>query len=112
MIEKTNRTSFIRDLATRAAHDPIVERAIMGALRLVLPSVIEGLLVAEYAGEMIKIRVRKSNREQRAARDARILAAIRAGEAVASIAARERMSEFGVRKAIKRLGRIAATPVP
>jgi Mor family transcriptional regulator len=54
-----NSTLTIRDLATRAAGHPNIERAVNQALRSELPGVIEGILRDMYPGETLRLYVPK-----------------------------------------------------
>jgi hypothetical protein len=93
VIEKTRRTGVIRTLAERTAVHPRIQTAVITAVQSVLPGVIEELLW-EMApqGEQFRIYKPKIGKERKAARDDRIKAALEAGQATSSIAAREGVS--------------------
>lgn len=50
-----SRNTLLRQLATQAASHPRIEAAVIGAIRDVLPGVIEGLLREAYGGETVRI---------------------------------------------------------
>lgn len=63
---------LIRNLAERAAAHPQIEAAIMTAIRVTLPGVIEGLLREQYSGETLRLYVPKRSRAEKRQRDAAI----------------------------------------
>jgi hypothetical protein len=96
------RTANLRALAQQAASSPQIEQAVLGALRVTLPTVIEGLLCQMYPGETVRLYVRKRpGGDQRSERDRRILAAAASGTPVGLIAAREGLGVRQVQRVIK-----------
>ena len=93
MIEKTTRTGLVTTLAERSAKHPRIQTAVIAAVQSVLPGVIEELLW-EMApqGEQLRIYKPKIGKAHKAARDERIRALLRDGQATSSIAAREGVS--------------------
>lgn len=101
-IERTPRTALIRSLCERAStHQRMVE-AVTNAVRLTLPAIVEEL-IWEAVPQGEQLRLYKSTMDTRRERAKRIVTAIDAGERVADIAKRERMSHDGVRRAYKRM---------
>jgi hypothetical protein len=86
------RTRLLEILATRAAEMRGVPPAERG--RFVTEHVTEWqqTLSAEYAGETVRVTTERVTRTDRAARDARILAAKTAGDSARATAQRERVS--------------------
>ena len=64
-----NSTLTIRDLATRAAGHPNIEKAVNQALRAELPGVIESILRDMYPGETLRLYVPKRSVTSRGERD-------------------------------------------
>jgi DNA-binding NarL/FixJ family response regulator len=114
MIVKTNRrnTGLIRTLAERAASHPRIEQAVIGAVRMTLPGILEELVRELAAGEQLRIYVPKIKQEHRDERQARIKAALQQGEARSSIAKRENVSERYVRIIRDRMKKALGTVTP
>ena len=69
------RQTLLRQLATQAASHPRIEAAVVGAIRDVLPSVIEGLLRETYGGDTVRIYApRGLSQEDKIGRNRRIKA--------------------------------------
>jgi len=78
------RNNTVRALAERAASHPQIEAAVMGAIRGVLPTVLEQLIAeqAETQGShVLRLYGRRSPSEQRRLRDERVRAMLEAGAA-------------------------------
>jgi hypothetical protein len=100
-----NRQSLLRNLAQQAAAHPRIEAAVMGAIRSELPAVIEQLLRTMYAGDEVRLYVRKGpSSDEMAERDRRIVA-LAGGPArlsVAQIAACERITARRVQQVLRK----------
>lgn len=83
------KPSILRALAQEAAAHPQIEKAVIGALRQTLPTVIEGILCEMYPGETLRLYVRKRTGPDRTTRDERIRAAAEHGTPNSLIASRE-----------------------
>lgn len=98
--------AFLRELASQAAIHPRVETAVIGALRGVLPGVIEEIVREMYpGGERVRFYSAKvSSRSAKAERDRRIvtLAAPPASMALAQIAQQEGLSLRRVQQILAR----------
>jgi len=84
MTHQTTRPNMLRSLAERAATHPRIEQAVMGAIRGVLPSVLEQLIAEESArlgDHRLRVYPRRSPPEERAQRDARVRAMLATGTA-------------------------------
>ena len=105
------RHTLLRQLATQAASHPRIEAAVIGAIRDVLPSVIEGLLRETYGGETVRIYAPRHDvmraDQDRQARDLRIaaLAAPPTSMAPAAIAQREGITAHRVRQILRAAGK-------
>ena len=105
-----NRTTLLRHLAAQAASHPRIEAAVIGAIRDVLPSVIEGLLRESFGGETVRIYVARGDvtrgEQDREARDRRIhaLSTPPSSLSAAAIAAQERITPHRVRQILRRIG--------
>ncbi len=100
-----NRQTLLRQLASQAASHPRIEAAVIGAIRDVLPSVIEGLLRESYGGETVRIYVaRNGGQAVKNERDLRItaLAAPPASLSCGAIAAQEGISVRRVQQILMR----------
>jgi hypothetical protein len=101
------RHTLLRQLATQAASHPRIEAAVIGAIRDVLPSVIEGLLRDAYGGETVRIYAPRHDvmraEQDRQARDLRIaaLAAAPSNLSPAAIAAQEGITPHRVRQILR-----------
>lgn len=102
-----NRQTLLRQLAAQAAAHPRIEAAVLGAIRDVLPSVIEGLLRESYGGETVRIYAPRSDvlraEQERQARDLRIaaLAAAPSKLSPAAIAQIEGITPHRVRQILR-----------
>jgi hypothetical protein len=102
-----NRQTLLRQLASQAASHPRIEAAVIGAIRDVLPSVIEGLLRESYGGETVRIYAARSDvlqaEQARQARDRRItaLAAAPSRLSPAAIAQLEGITPHRVRQILR-----------
>jgi hypothetical protein len=111
------RHTLLRQLATQAASHPRIEAAVIGAIRDVLPSVIEGLLRDTYGGETVRIYAARSDvmrmEQERTVRDLRIaaLAAPPSSLSAADIAQREGITPHRVRQILRRAGK-SGSPAP
>lgn len=101
------RHTLLRQLATQAASHPRIEAAVIGAIRDVLPSVIEGLLRDTYGGETVRIYAPRHDvvraEQDRQARDLRIaaLAAAPSRLTPAAIAQLEGITPHRVRQILR-----------
>jgi hypothetical protein len=101
-----NRTTLLRHLAAQAASHPRIEAAVIGAIRDVLPGVIEGLLREAYGGETVRIYVaRNGGQAVKNERDRRIaaLATKPASLSPGAIAAQEGISVRRVQQILRRV---------
>lgn len=102
-----SRNTLLRQLATQAASHPRIEAAVIGAIRDVLPGVIEGLLRDSYGGETVRIYAPRRDMmladQDRHARDLRIvaLAASPSSLTPAAIAKREGITPHRVRQILR-----------
>ncbi len=88
----------ITAIATRAAAHPEIEAAVMGALRVALPGVIEGILRDMYGGQTLRAYIPKGRRERALSRRQQIEADIDAGLPHGLIAEKHGLSERQVRR--------------
>ena len=101
------RHTLLRQLATQPASHPRIEAPVIGAIRDVLPGVIEGLLRETYGGETVRIYAPRSDviraDQERQARDLRIaaLAAPPSNLAPAAIAQLEGITAHRVRQILR-----------
>ena len=101
------RHTLLRQLAHQAASHPRIEAAVIGAIRDVLPGVIEGLLREGYAGETVRIYAPRSDvvraEQLRVERDMRIVALATAPSNLspAAIAEREGITPHRVRQILR-----------
>lgn len=82
MHDRTARPNLLRSLAERAATHPRMEQAIMGAIRGVLPSVLEQLIAeeAERRGDhVLRMYPRRNPSADREIRDQRLRGLLAAG---------------------------------
>jgi hypothetical protein len=77
-VPHTTPAAFLRDIASQAAIHPRVESAVIGALRSVLPGVIEEIVREMYpGGERVRFYTPKvGSRSAKAERDRRICALV------------------------------------
>ena len=78
------RGSMLRQLAERAAMHPSIETAVLGAIRLTLPSVLEQLIAEEaerQGSHILRIYGRRMPSERRSERDAKVRELLLAGKA-------------------------------
>lgn len=83
------RGSMLRQLAERAAMHPSIETAVLGAIRLTLPSVLEQLIAEEaerQGSHILRIYGRRMPSERRSERDAKIEALLQADRAPEHVA--------------------------
>lgn len=95
-------TNMLHRLAERAASHPRIESAVLGAIRIELPSVIEQLLreMADADGGTLRVYMAKRPPDQRAQRDERVLALMEAGtdpKVAAKLCGCSRSHAFSVR---------------
>lgn len=95
-------TNMLRQLAERAAAHPRIERAVLGAIRLELPSVIEQLLheLADSDGGTLRVYMAKRPADQRVQRDEKAIALMQSGtspEIAAKLAGCSRSHAFSLR---------------
>lgn len=96
-------TSLLVQIAERAASHPLIEQAVIGAVRATLPGVIESVMREIHPGDTLRLYVPKTSSADRRARDQRIGAALAAGEPTAVIAKREDISRRHVNNLRRRL---------
>lgn len=106
-----SRNTLLRDLATQAAGHPRIEAAVIGAIRDVLPGVIEELLRQSYGGETVRIYAPRHDvmlaDQVRRNRDLRIatLAAAPSSLPAAAIAKREGVTPHRVRQILRAMSK-------
>jgi hypothetical protein len=94
-----NRPSALRTLAVAAATHPRIEQAVLGAIRSVLPSVLEQLIAEEaerQGGGRARLYGRKATSEARELRDQRVLSLLESGMAPELIALESKCSRSHV----------------
>lgn len=100
-----HRQSLLRQLAHQAAAHPKIEAAVMGAIRAVLPDIMEGLLRDSFPGETVHLYgSRRSGFAQKDERDLRIIGMAEAPSSLspADIASREGLTVRRVQQILKR----------
>lgn len=78
------RGSLLRQLAERAAMHPSIESAVLGAIRLTLPAVLEQLIAEEaerQGSHILRLYGRRNPPEARVDRDAKVREMLLAGKA-------------------------------
>ena len=110
---RTDRPNMLRHLAERAAGHPRMESAIMGAIRGVLPSILEQL-VAEQAqlqgGHVVRLYGRLAPPEQRQQRDQRARALLASGMSPDLVAVEAGCSvrhAYSIQAAMRRAAKVA-----
>lgn len=84
MTHQTTRPNMLRSLAERAATHPRIEAAVMGAIRGVLPAVLEQLIAEEaerQGSHVLRMYPRRAPSEMRETRDANVRAMLAGGVA-------------------------------
>lgn len=94
--------NLLATLSERAAASPLLETAVMLAVRATLPGVIQGVLREMFPGETIRIYIPKIGAANREQRDASVANAIESGLTVLEAAKRTGVPETTVRRINKR----------